>query len=117
MDWLLTISQVCETGLAFHNFTMRILHHQLRVSLTLDPHELCSRKAVEAFCRYVDSDPSSGLWYENQPTSSWCLFANSQQSKCTEKLVIFMSGNGWNTQLTEFDIVEEGDVPLLMSFP
>ena len=31
--------------------------------------------------------------------------------------MIFMSGNGWNTLFTEFDIVEEGDVPLLMSLP
>ena len=29
----------------------------------------------------------------------------------------FMYDNGWNTQFTEFDIVEEGDVPLLMSLP
>ena len=52
-----------------------------------------------------------------QPTSSRFFFANSQQSKCTEKLVIFMYDHGWNTQFTEFDIVEEGDVPLLMSLP
>ena len=31
--------------------------------------------------------------------------------------MIFMYDNGWNTQFTEFDIVEEGDVPLLMSLP
>ena len=76
-----------------------------------------SRRAVEAFCRYADSHPNSGLWYEIQPTSSRFFFAKSQQSKCTEKLVIFMYDNGWNTQFTEFDIVEEGDVPLLMSLP
>ena len=74
-----------------------------------------SRRAVEAFCRYVGSHPNSGPWYEIQPTSSRFFFANPQQSKCTEKLVIFMYDNGWNTQFTEFDIVEEGDVPLLMS--
>jgi len=76
-----------------------------------------SRRAVEAFCRYVDSHPNSGLWYEIQPTSSRFFFANSQQSKCTERLVIFMYDHGWYTQFTEFDIVEEGDVPLLMSLP
>ena len=76
-----------------------------------------SRKAVD---RYVDSHPSSassGLWYEIHPTSSRFFFANSQQSKCTEKIVIFMYDHGWNSQFTEFDIVEEGDVPLLMSLP
>ena len=76
-----------------------------------------SRKAVDAKSRYVDSHPNSGLWYEIQPTSSRFFFANSQKSKCTEKIVIFMYDHGWNTQFTEFDIVEEGDVPLLMSLP
>ena len=28
-----------------------------------------------------------------------------------------MYDHGWNTQVTEFDIVEEGDVPVLMSLP
>ena len=28
-----------------------------------------------------------------------------------------MYDNVWNTQFTEFDIVEEGDVPWLMSLP
>ena len=28
-----------------------------------------------------------------------------------------MYDNGWSTQFTEIDIVEEGDVPLLMSLP
>ena len=51
---------------------------------------LGSRKAVDAFCRYADSHPNSGLWYEIQPTSSRFFFANSRQSKCTEKIVIFM---------------------------
>ena len=63
-----------------------------------------SRRAVEAFCRYVDSHPNRGLWYEIQPTSSRFFFANSQQSKCTEKLVMFMYDHGWNTQFTEFDM-------------
>ena len=31
--------------------------------------------------------------------------------------MIFMYDHGWNTQFTDFDIVEEGDVPLLMSLP
>ena len=52
-----------------------------------------------------------------QPTSSRFFIANPQQSKCTEKTVIFMYDHGWNTQFTEFDIVEEGDVPMWMSLP
>ena len=105
----------CENGLAFHTGnsappTVCILY----LGCT---RAMGSRRAVEAFCRYADSHPNSGLWYEIQPASSRFLFANSQQSKCTEKLVIFMYDNGWKTQFTEFDIVEEGDVPLLMSLP
>ena len=105
----------CENGLAFHTGnsappTVCILD----LGCT---RAMGSRRAVEAFCRYADSHPNSGLWYEIQPASSRFLFANSQQSKCTEKLVIFMYDNGWKTQFTEFDIVEEGDVPLLMSLP
>ena len=69
-----------------------------------------SRKAVDAFSRYVDSHPNSGLWYEIQPMSSRFFFANFQQPKFREKIVILMSDHGWNTQFTEFDIVEEGDI-------
>ena len=57
-----------------------------------------------------------GVKFSQQARDSF-FFANSQQSKCAEKLVIFMYDKGWNTQFTEFDIVEEGDVPLLMSLP
>ena len=49
------------------------------------------------------------------PASSF--FANSQQTKCTEKLAIQMYDKAWNVQTTEFDIVEEGHVPLLTSLP
>ena len=105
----------CENGLAFH--TENSAPPTVCILDLGCTRAMGSRRAVEAFCRYVDSHPNSGLWYEIQPTSSRFFFANSQQSKCTEKLVIFMYDHGWNTQFTEFDIVEEGDVPLLMSLP
>ena len=105
----------CEKGLAFHREnsappTVCILD----LGCT---RAMGSRRAVEAFCSSVGSHPNSGLWHEIQPTSSGFFFANSQQSKCIEKLVIFMYDNAWNTQFTEFNIVEKGDVPLLMSLP
>ena len=75
-----------------------------------------SRNAVNAFCEYVD-EHDCGLWYKIEPTSSIFFFANSQQTKCTEKLVIQMYDKAWNVQTTEFDTVEEGNVPLLMSLP
>ena len=105
----------CEKGLSFHTENSAPL-----TVCILDlgcTRAMGSRKAVDAFCRYVGSHPNSGLWYEIHPTSSRFFFANSQQSKCTEKIVIFMYDHGWNSQFTEFDIVEEGDVPLLMSLP
>ena len=105
----------CEKGLAFH-----VENSAPPTVCILDlgcTRAMGSRKAVDSFCRYVDSHPNSGLWYEIHPTRSRFFFANSQQSKCTEKIVIFMYDHGWTSQFTEFDIVEEGDVPLLMSLP
>ena len=75
-----------------------------------------SRNAVNAFCDYVDNH-DCGLWYKIEPTSSRFFFANSQQTKCTEKLVIHMYDKSWSVHTTEFDIVEEGNVQLLMSLP
>ena len=75
-----------------------------------------SRNAINAFCDYVDKH-DCGLWYKIEPTSSRFFFAISQQSKCAEKLVIHMSDKAWSVHTTEFDIVEAGNVPLLMSLP
>ena len=104
-----------DVGTAFHS--------ENRVSPTVCIMDLgCtramgSRRAVTAFCKYVDAHPDTGLWYELKPTSSRFFFANSQQSTCSEKLVVYMYDYAWKVQNTEFDIVEEGDVPLLMSLP
>ncbi len=73
-----------------------------------------SRDAIDAFCEYVDKR-DRGLWYKIGESSSRCFFANFQQTKCTEKLVIRMYDKAWNVHTTEFDIVEEGNAPLLMS--
>ena len=67
-------------------------------------------------CAYVDKH-DCGLCYKIEETSSRFFFANSQQTKCAEKLVIHMYDKAWNVRTTEFDIVEEGHVPLLMSLP
>ena len=75
-----------------------------------------SRNAVNAFCDDVDKH-DCGLWYKIEEASSRFFFANSQQTKRTEKLVIHMYDKAWNLHTTEFDLVEEGNVPLLMSLP
>ena len=54
------------------------------------------------------------VWYS---TKSKFYFANSQKASCSQKLVIYMYDRAWTIHHTEFDIVEEGEVPLLMSLP
>ena len=106
--------KVEEEGMAFHT------ENQMPPTVAiLDlgcTRAMGSRNAINAFCEYVDKH-DCGLWYKIEPTSSRFFFANSQQTKCTEKLIIHMYDKAWNVHTTEFDIVEEGNVPLLMSLP
>ena len=108
------VQKVEEEGVAFHT------ENQMPPTVAiLDlgcTRAMGSRNAVNAFCDYVDNH-DCGLWYKIEPTSSRFFFANSQQTKCTEKLVIHMYDKSWSVHTTEFDIVEEGNVPLLMSLP
>ena len=108
------VQKVDEEGVAFHT------ENQMPPTVAiLDlgcTRAMGSRNAVNAFCDYVDNN-DCGLWYKIEPTSSRFFFANSQQTKCTEKLVIHMYDKSWSVHTTEFDIVEEGNVPLLMSLP
>ena len=77
-----------------------------------------SRTAVNHFCQHIDRQGNNTyLWYEIKPTTSQFSFANSQTSKCTEKLVVYMSDYYGSIHCTEFDIVEEAQVPFLMSLP
>ena len=108
------VQKVEEEGLAFHT------ENQMPPTVAiLDlgcTRAMGSRNAVNAFCDYVDKH-DCGLWYKIEETSSRFFFANSQQTKCTEKLVIHMYDKAWSVHTTEFDIVEEGSVPLLTSLP
>ena len=108
------VQKVDEEGVAFH------MENQTPPTVAiLDlgcTRDMGSRNAVNAFCDYVDKH-DCGLWYEIEETSSGFFFANSQQTKCTEKLVIHIYDKAWNVHTTEFDILEEGNVPLLMSLP
>ena len=40
-----------------------------------------------------------------------------KSTKCQQKLVIYMYDREYAVQSTEFDIVEQGHVPILMSLP
>ena len=108
------VQKVEEEGLAFHT------ENQMPPTVAiLDlgcTRAMGSRNAVNAFRDYVDKH-DCGLWYKIEETSSRFFFANSQQTKCTEKLVIHMYDKAWSVHTTEFDIVEEGSVPLLTSLP
>ena len=53
----------CEKGLAFH--TENSAPPTVCILDLGCTRAMGSRRAVEAFCRYVDSHPNSGLWYEN----------------------------------------------------
>ena len=109
-----SVKKVEQEGMAFHTETqMPPTVAILDLGCT---RAMGSRNAINAFCEYVDKH-DCGLWYKIEPTSSRFFFANSQQTKCTEKLVIHMNDKAWSVHTTEFDIVEEGNVPQLMSFP
>ena len=58
----------CEKGLSFH--TENSAPPTVCILDLGCTRAMGSRKAVDAFCRYVDSHPNSGLWYEIHPTSS-----------------------------------------------
>ena len=101
-----------------YHFTQRILHLQLYAFLILVVQELWDpEKQLMHFADMLTHIPTvvSGMKFNRRVQDFF--FASSQQSKCTEKIVIFMYDHGWDTEFTEFDIVEEGGVPLLMSLP
>ena len=58
-----------------------------------------------------------GIWYTIPETTSQFTFANSESTKCNQKLIVCMYDREYAVQSTEFDIVEQGHVPILMSLP
>ena len=77
-----------------------------------------SRAAVNHCCQHIDSQGrNTYLWYEIKPTTSQFSFANSQTSKCTEKLIVYISHYYGSIHCTEFDTVGEGQAPFLMPLP
>jgi hypothetical protein len=69
-----------------------------------------SRVAIEAFAKVAHH---YGMTYEYLPTSGTFNFAKSQSTKCTEKIRIWFPTKP--PLSTDFDIVEEGNVPMLLS--
>ena len=67
--------------------------------------------------KFCDHNPDCGIWYHIAETTSQFTFANSESTKCNQKLVVCMYDKEYVVQSTEFDIVEQGHVPILRSLP
>ncbi|CAE7374757.1 Cpr [Symbiodinium natans] len=97
-----------------------LTHALSPTSMVLDigcTRAMTSRQAAKEFMGFVDHHPDCGLWYELRPTNSHFSFANSEMAQRKEKIVIFMYDLSYTIQSTEFDIVDQGTVPFLMSLP
>ena len=70
-----------------------------------------SRKAINAL---IAAAPYHKLWTEILPSQGTFSFANSQTSRVTQKCRVWFP-TSVEPIWTDFDIIEEGDVPLLMS--
>ena len=78
---------------------------------------MASRVAAQDLMKFCDQNKDSGIWYNVAETQSQFTFANSESTKCKQKLLICMYDREFAVQSTEFDIVEQGHVPTLMSLP
>ena len=78
---------------------------------------MASRVAAQDLMKFCDQNSNCGIWYQIAETTSQFTFANSESTKCNQKLVVCMYDREYVVQSTEFDIVEQGHVPILMSLP
>ena len=102
-----------------YHFTQRILHLQLYAFLILVAQEVWDlEKQLMHFADMLTHIPTvvSGMKF-NRRVQDVSLQTLNNPSALRRLIVLFMYDLGWNCQFTAFDIVEEGDVPLLMSLP
>ena len=78
---------------------------------------MASRVAAQDLVKFCDQNPDCGIWYHIAETTSQFTFANSESTTCNHKLVVCMYDREYVVQSTEFDIVEQSHVPILMSLP
>ena len=76
---------------------------------------MTSWRAAKDLMEFCDQNPDCGLWYRLDQTTS--QFASSESASCKQKIVVCMYDVDYAVQSTEFDIVEQGEVPTLMSLP
>ena len=100
---------------------MSYLTHALTAtSMVLDlgcTRAMTSWRAAKDLMEFCDQNPDCGLWYRLDQTTSQFTFANSESASCKQKIVVCMYDVDYAVQSTEFDIVEQGEVPTLMSLP
>ena len=75
----------CEKGFAFH--TENSAPPTVCILDLGCTRAMGSRKAVDAFCRYVGSHPNRRLWYEIHPTSSRFFFATLNNQSVLRRLL------------------------------
>ena len=97
-----------------------LTHALTPTSMVLDlgcTRAMASKRAAQGLMEFCDAHPDCGLWYRLDQTTSQFTFANSESASCKQKIVVCMYDRDYAIQSTEFDIVEQGEVPILMSLP
>ena len=100
--------------------TSYLTHALTPTSMVLDlgcTRAMTSWRAAKDLMEFCDKNSDCGLWYRLDQTTSQFTFANSESASCKQKIVVCMYGVDYAVQSTEFDIVEQGEVPTLMSLP
>ena len=100
--------------------TSYLTHALTPTSMVLDlgcTRAMTSWRAAKDLMEFCDQNPDCGLWCRLDQTTSQFTFANSESASCKQKIVVCMYDVDYAVQSTEFDIVEQGEVPTLMSLP
>ena len=100
--------------------TSYLTHALTPTSMVLDlgcTRAMTSWRAAKDLMEFCDQNPDCGLWYRLDQTTSQFTFANSESASCKQKIVFCMYDVDYAVQSTEFDIVEQGEVPTLVSLP
>ena len=102
------------------NETSYLIYALTPTSMVLDlgcTRAMTSWRAAKDLMEFCDKNPDCGLWYRLDQAASQFRFANSESASCKQKIVVCMYDADYAVQSTEFDIVEQGEVPTLMSLP
>ena len=65
--------------------------------------------------KFCGQNKDCGAGCHAAETQSQFTFANSESTKCRQKLIICMYDREFSVQSTKFDIAEQGHVPTLMA--